>query len=349
MREGRFGWRVTAGLVGCLTSTLAACGGLSPGELSDDAARAQTDFAGKDITLIVPNSPGEGMDTYARMIAPYIGECLGAQDIVVQNIVGAGGVKGTNTLWESEPDGLTFAFTSVPTIILADLADSEGVVFEADKLTYLGRAATEPRVLAVGGDSELEAADLPDLDREFVFPSQGTDEDFYTMAVLADSMGFPLQVVTGYEGNADTALAVVSGKADGHITAVSDAAPMIEEGDKKPIMMISTERVDDYPDVPTALDVVEGDDAKAVEAIVTAVELHRSFFGPPGMDEATTAKLRDAVTCALENEELQAKADEAELPLVPLGGAEEQEAVREVYANSQFLTPVLQRAIESLQ
>lgn len=338
--------RVSSAVLGagmCVALALSGCA------QNDAGAQGAADFKGKRVTLIIPNSPGQGMDTYGRMIVPYLNSCLGSSDIVVQNIVGAGGVVGTNKLWESEPDGLTIAFTSVPTILLADLADSEGATFKANELTYLGRVSTEPRVLAVGRSSSFRAAGDLRPDREFVFPSQGTDEDFYTMAVLADSLGFRLKIVTGFEGNADTELAVIGGKADGQITALSDAEPTIKAGDKWPIMMISSERSKEYPDVPTAIEVATGENADSVKAIVTMLELHRSFFAPPGMAPETATALREAVSCALDNDDLRGKAEEAKLPLAPLAGDEVQPRVAEIYAASAALTPVLKDALKSIQ
>ncbi len=50
---------------------------------------------------------------------------------------------------------MTIAFTSVPTLILAQLSGSKAVQFDATKFVYLGRAATEPRVMVVGGTSKI--------------------------------------------------------------------------------------------------------------------------------------------------------------------------------------------------
>ena len=56
--------------------------------------------------------------------------------------------------------------------------------------------------LPVGGKSAIKSIqDVRKLKRPFVYPSQGTDEDFYTMAVIADALGFQVKAVTGYEGN----------------------------------------------------------------------------------------------------------------------------------------------------
>ena len=49
------------------------------------------------------------------------------------------------------------------------------------------------------------------------------------MAVLAEAFDIDLKVVSGYNGNADTALAVIKGDGDGHITGWSASLAVIEK------------------------------------------------------------------------------------------------------------------------
>lgn len=330
-------------LVGCGTTSTS-----QQGNASKDSGKKY--FEGKTITLIVPNSPGKGMDNMARMIVPYLEKDSGAK-IIVKNVTGAGGVMGINELYTSKPDGLTIAFTSIPTVIIAQLSGSDGVKYDATKITYLGRASTEPRVLAVGGKSPINSIDdVIKLNRPFVFPTQGTDEDFYTMAILSNTLGFKLKAVTGYEGNADTAFAVVKGDGDGHITGVTDAATMIKQGDKKPILIIGSERYKDYSNVPTALEVIKDEKAKApIQAVINMIEMHRSFFAPPGMSDEATKALRDAIWQALNDKELQDKANKANSPLSPLRGDEEQTKIKAINDASQGIIPVLKAATASVK
>ena len=163
---------------------------------------------------------GGAMTQYARMLAPHIAKNLGAKDVRVDNQPGAGSLRGTNMLWNAKPDGMTIAFTNLPTLIMAQLAGSPGVNFDAAKFTYPGSVADDPRVLVVGANSPLKSmADVQKLDRPFVYPTQGTDEDFYTMSVLFNALGKQLKAVTGYQGDPDTSLAVIKGDGDGHMTS----------------------------------------------------------------------------------------------------------------------------------
>ncbi|MDH5747947.1 MAG: tripartite tricarboxylate transporter substrate-binding protein [Rhodospirillales bacterium] len=307
-------------------------------------------YDGKVITLIVPNSPGGRMTRYARLYAPYIAQYSGAKEVRIVNKKGGGGVKGTNFLWSSKPDGSTIAFTSVPTLILAQLSGSKAVQFDATKFVYLGRAATEPRVMVVGGTSKIKSIqDVQKMGRPFVNPSQGTDEDFYTLAVLGDSLDFKLKIVTGYEGQADTGVAIIKGDGDGLLTSWAYTIPLIKNGDMRPILTIWQDRHPDYPNVPSVLEMVKGDKKDAVQAIVNMLAMHRGFFGPPNMDPKATAALRAAISKASADSKLQAEGKKQGLILLPSDGETEQARIVQITKASQGIVPVLKAALQSIK
>ena len=316
-----------------------------------DEGQSNNSVKGKAITLIVPNQPGQGMDTYARMIAPYLKDCLGASRLTVKNETGAGGVLGTNSLWHSKPDGQTIEFTSITAITLAALADLEGVAYKPTEFVYLGRAAAEPRVFTAGKDSGIKSVDdLRNLSESdpFIYPSPGTDQDFFLAAVLAESVGFPLKMITGFEGQGDATLAIQKGEASGQVWAYSVGKPFIDSGEQIPLLVTSKERMAELPDVPTAIELV--DDPVALEAFAEVNDYHRGFFGPPNLSPELTKKFRDGVACALSNEELVEKAEKAQLPVDALGGEELQTAIEDLYPEmEEILPPIFKKALESIQ
>ena len=75
--------------------------------------------------------------------------------------------------------------------MLASLGGGEGVQFDAMKFTYLGRPTADDRLIFVGAKSPIKSMqDVIALGRPFKVPSQGVDDDFYGMAMLADVLGF---------------------------------------------------------------------------------------------------------------------------------------------------------------
>ena len=56
--------------------------------------------------MVVPFAPGGGTDLLGRIVAKRLAEVLG-QQVVVENIAGAGGMVGSARVVKSAPDGYT--------------------------------------------------------------------------------------------------------------------------------------------------------------------------------------------------------------------------------------------------
>jgi tripartite-type tricarboxylate transporter receptor subunit TctC len=307
-------------------------------------------YKDKVINLIVAGSPGGGHTHIARMVAPYIQKHTGAKEVRINNMPGGGGLIAANYLWRTKPDGFTVWIGNVSTLIMAPIAGSAGVQFDAMKFTYLGRVTSEPRLVLVGGKSAIKnIQDVQKLNRPFIYPSQGTDEDFYTMAVLADALGFKLKAVTGYEGNADTSLAVIKGDGDGHITSVSESEAAMKSGDKRPILTISSHRAPECPDVPTALEIAPNQKKDVVRTIVDIMETHRSYIGPPNMDPKATAAFRSAVAAALKDPALLEVSTKTARPLSYMDGVKQQQVVDEITKASAILAAILKTAVQEIR
>jgi tripartite-type tricarboxylate transporter receptor subunit TctC len=313
-------------------------------------SQAPAFYKDKLINVVVAGGPAGGHARIARLVGPYLQKHTGAREVRITFTPGGGGLIAASNIWRAKPDGYTVLLANIPTLILAPIAGSEGVQFDTNKFVYLGRATSEPRVLAVGGKSAIKTMqDVIKLNRPFVFPSQGTDEDFYTMAVMADALGFKLKAVTGYEGNADTALAVIKGDGDGHITGWSEADAPIKAGDKRPILIITSQRVPEYPDVPTLLEITPAQKQSLVRAIVNIMETHRSYIGPPNMDPKATAAFRAAVAAALADPALIEESTKTARPLSFMDGAKQQQVVEQITKASAGLAPVLKAAVQEIR
>ncbi len=313
-------------------------------------AQANDFYKDKVIHLIIAGSPAGGHTRYARLIAPYLEKHSGARELRISNMPGGGGLKTANHMWRAKPDGLTVAFTNASTLIIAPIAGSPGAQFDATKFVYLGRATSEPRLITVGGKSPIKSIhDVAKLKRPFIFPSQGTDEDFYTMAVLADALGFELKAVTGYEGNADTALAVIKGDGDGHITGWSESLAAIQSGDKRPILIVTEERIPDYPDVPTAIEVAPAGKKGSLRAIANILETNRSYYAPPGTDPKAVAAFRAAVAAALGDPELLEESKKGNRPVSFMHGDKQQQTIEAIAKESVSLAPIFKAAVKAIQ
>jgi tripartite-type tricarboxylate transporter receptor subunit TctC len=314
------------------------------------SAQAPGYYKDKIININVAGGPSGGHTRYARLLQPFLQKHTGAREVRITNMPGGGGLKAANYIWRVKPDGLQIFFGNVSTLLLANLAGSAGATFDPTKFMFLGRATSEPRVLCVGGKSAIKSIeDVQKLKRPFVYPSQGTDEDFYTMAVLGDALGFKVKAVTGYEGNADTSLAVIKGDGDGHITGWSESLGPIRSGDKHPILMVTSRRSPDYAAIPVVTEIAPATKRDTVRAMANILETHRSYIGPPGMDAQAVAAFRAAISAAMKDPELIAESKKGERPVDPMEGALQQKVITDIAKASTNLSPILKAAVKEIQ
>jgi tripartite-type tricarboxylate transporter receptor subunit TctC len=115
-------------------------------------------FRGKTITYIVATTPGGGYDTYGRLIALYLQKYLPGSRIVVKNVPGAGNIIGANTIYAARPDGLTIGMFNTG-LIYDQLVKRNGVMFDLTKMSWLGKAAEETRVLLISKKAGFKSFD----------------------------------------------------------------------------------------------------------------------------------------------------------------------------------------------
>ncbi len=103
-------------------------------------------YKGKRVNLIVSYGPGGGYDVYARVLARHIGRHIpGNPSIVVQNMPGAGSLRGANYLYNVAPkDGTVFGTFARNMAMLGLVKTGQNIQFDPDEV-HLARLLVEPR------------------------------------------------------------------------------------------------------------------------------------------------------------------------------------------------------------
>src|SRR5438128_10058907 len=105
----------------------------------------------KPITVIVPFAAGGPTDALARVLAQKMGENLG-QQLVIENIGGAGGTIGVNKAAKANSDGYTLLFTHMGTLAV-NIALYKSLPYDNQKdLEPIGLGGTNPMVLVTKKD-----------------------------------------------------------------------------------------------------------------------------------------------------------------------------------------------------
>src|SRR3954464_5859433 len=141
---------------------------------SPAAAQAGADFfRGKTITYIVSTAPGGGFDLYGRLVSEYMQKYLPGSTFVVKNIPGAGHLIGANTIYASKADGLTIGTFSTG-LIYNQLVKLEGVQFDLEKMSWIGKASSDPRVMTLGAQVPVKSyKELQDNKQTLNFATSG--------------------------------------------------------------------------------------------------------------------------------------------------------------------------------
>ncbi|MFQ5936059.1 MAG: Bug family tripartite tricarboxylate transporter substrate binding protein [Acidiferrobacterales bacterium] len=113
---------------------------------------AAADYPEKAIHLVVPFKAGGGTDNIARGIAKALEEVAGVS-IVVDNVTGAGGIKGILHALKSKPDGYTVLMDGSADIT-APLTFKD-LPFSLDDFTYVGAFFTSPTYILSHKDRKL--------------------------------------------------------------------------------------------------------------------------------------------------------------------------------------------------
>jgi tripartite-type tricarboxylate transporter receptor subunit TctC len=315
------------------------------------SAMAQGFYEGKTVTVIMPHSPSGGQGQYGRMIQPFLEKHLKAKEVRLEFHPGAGSLLGTNLIWKARPDGRTIGFVVAAAPAMAQLAESPGVQFKFGEFTFLGNANKEPKGVWVGKESKFQAAkDLVESKVEFRSASQGTDDDFYALNVIAKTLNFPIKIISGYEGEADVVLATIKDDSDGFMSSYTNQRASMEAGDLKSLLLNSPERSPQLPDTPTVLEIVPaGTDTTALRTIMNVQMMGRAFIGPPGMDPEAVKEMRAGIAAALADPELLEVAKAQQKPIIFVSGEDDQVIAKQIEEGGTALTPILKEAVAAIK
>lgn len=289
-------------------------------------------YKGKTVTYIVATKPGGGYDTYGRLIAKYMEKHLPGSEFVVKNIPGAGHIIGANQLYASKPDGLTIG-TFNTGLVYAQILDRQGVKFDLRKMSWIGKAAADPRAFLLGKDTGVATVDdLRNAKEPVRVGVSGVGSASYNdTRLLMEALGLKLKIIPGYSGKEDE-MAIMRGDVAGAFGSRSSFQPFVDNGYGVFAFEVGGNA---KSDLPQARDLVNSDDGRAVVALVQSqTELARLTAAPPGTPADTLDTLRTAYREATTDPALLAEADKLGIPIVPLYGDDVAKAIDEALNQS---------------
>jgi tripartite-type tricarboxylate transporter receptor subunit TctC len=216
-------------------------------------AQAQ-DYPSKQIIQIVPFAAGGPSDTLGRLLSDHVGRQFG-QQIVVENVKGAGGVVGMERAAKAAPDGYTVfthhgALTAAPALY-ANLRIDPRTAFEPMGLVNTGPMVMLSRKALDTTTLKELVAWIKDKGDKATIGFAGVGSNSYTCAmVLQQEVGVKLAMVP-YTGTGPAMQDLVAGQIDLLCDQATTAVPQIKAETVKAYAVTSAQRLPSLPDVPS--------------------------------------------------------------------------------------------------
>ncbi len=264
-----------------------------------------SNLAGSEVRWIVPNTTGSAYDTYTRIMKPGLESRLGIR-ILVDNIPGAGGIKGVRELAAAPPDGTTIGILNGTGILVSGISGSPDIPDLVEDLTILGRASPVQHVWVTSAASDIGVlTDLALPGREpLVFAVRSTaSSSFASLSVVAHMLGLNHVFVSGYGSNRDARLALLRGEADAASADVNSASSMLQSGDLRALLQVAQHADPNMPhleNVPV-LGELQQRNEDLVEALVSLLGANRLFAAPPDMNADLSKCFETAIAATLKD------------------------------------------------
>ena len=316
------------------------------------ATRAENhpDFKSKTVSVSASFEAGGPYDFYCRLVAAHIGAHLpGNPAVVVQNMPGAGGLRGANYLYNvAARDGSVMGVVSQTVAVGQVLAMTPGIQYDARKLTWIGRINSNVEVLHIWHASGIRSIEDAKK-REVILAGTGPTSSSVVMPrIMNELIETKFKVVAGFQGPASAQLALERGEVEGIVkpwASIKTGTPeWLREKKINLIVQYTRERHPELQDVPAIVDLGRNASQRQIFALFAGgAGLGTALVAPPGLSEPVTSALRKAFDDTMADPALLDEVRRSGVDIDPLSGAAVQKVVEATFS---IESDVLERARE---
>jgi len=296
-------------------------------------------FQAQPFTILVGYPPGAGYDLYARLIATRMGQYLpGKPKVVVQNMPGAGSLSSANHLYNVARQDGSIIGTFSRGITMLPLIDSNGVRYDSLKFNWVGTPSDEVSLAIAWHESGVNKfEDLRTRGMTSATSGAGSDGNIYGR-VLNTILGTKIKTVTGYQGSAQSMLAIERREVDG-ATSVSYAAIKTAQREwllNKKVNLLAQHALKAHPElknVPVILDFATSDDDRRVlEMVFARQSIGYPYAAPPNVPADRLEAIRKAFDATLKDPEFLAACAKAALLVDGMTGQQLQALLEKLFS-----------------
>ncbi|PYE33528.1 tripartite-type tricarboxylate transporter receptor subunit TctC [Rhizobium sp. PP-F2F-G38] len=317
-----------------LTGTLPALALALPLAMATGSAQAQ-DFPERTVTMVVPFAAGGSTDVVARIVAQKMSDDLGEQ-VIVQNVAGAGGNLGATNVARADADGYTILMGTVATHALNPLILKTKPYDPETDFAPVSLLVLVPNVLVV--NPELPAKTVAELiallkadPEKYSYASSGNGTPLHLSGELFKKMaGVSMQHIP-YKGSGPALNDVIGNQVPIMFDNLPSSSGHIKGGTLRALGVTTAERAASFPDVPTIAETVPGYETYTWNAL----------FAPAGTPEPVIARLNAAAKKAMADPDVVARMKDFSATIV---ASTPEELKTHVKAEINKWTPVVKDA-----
>jgi tripartite-type tricarboxylate transporter receptor subunit TctC len=278
------------------------------------AASAQ-DYPTKPITIIVPAAAGGPTDTLTRVLAQQMGDAL-KQQMIIENVGGAGGTIGINRAAKARNDGYTLLLYHI------GMATSPALYRKLpydtlNDFDYIGQVADVPMMLIA--KKATQASNFADFlsfakanKDKLTYANAGLGSASYLCGILFMSAIDAKFTMVPYKGTGPAMNDLVGGQVDFMCDQTTNTVPQIKSGNVRAYGVTTAQRLSSMPDMPTLAE--QG--LKGFDLVVW-----NGVFAPKGIPRAAQDKLVAALQTAVQAPAFKTRLADLGAEPVPLAKA----------------------------
>jgi tripartite-type tricarboxylate transporter receptor subunit TctC len=263
------------------------------------AARAQA-YPTRPITMIVPFNAGGPSDLVARVVGEHMSRTLG-QQIIVENVVGAGGTMGSARAMRASPDGYTIALGQIGTHAVA-VALYPNLPYKPD-VDFAPIGLVVDQAVVIVARKDFPPADLKEFAAYLKANGDKLNMAHSGIGSISHFSGLLLNSVLGakptlvpFSGGAPAVNALIGGQVDYMCEPISEIARQAQAGTIKIYAIGMPDRNAALPAVPTTKE------AGLPEFQTSA---WYALFAPKGTQAVVLDALSDALDKALDDDKVR--------------------------------------------
>ena len=237
-------------------------------------------YPSKPVRIVLPFGPGGVADITTRTIAPKMSEGLG-QQVVVENMPGAGGIRAAETVARAEPDGHTLLLLTNGNAVSQALFKS--LPYDpVNDFAMISTVGFFSMVIVTGADSKAKTlqeaiamakANPGKMNIGTITPggTQHLAGELFRSTAGIDALVVP------HKTTGEVIIAARNGNVDLAVDFIAPLLSSIKAGALRPLAMTAGKRFPGLPDVPTAIEAgVGGYDVASWNALAAPAKTPRA-------------------------------------------------------------------------